>query len=69
MTQNCLNCKWEPEWSPYGSASGLCRVPLIKNLPATIRILFVVKEADKVKIDGQEVKSCRAWKPKEGRKC
>lgn len=70
MDKNCLNCKYEPDWSKiigkeYPRRTGRCKWPLENELPVfphTCQISFSLVE--RYKDDSGICVTCKAWEPK-----
>ena len=66
--QNCLNCKYEPDWNDwigteYRRCYGKCKCPVILPvLPKVYRIS--IEMVERFSDDSGIVTHCKAWKPK-----
>ncbi len=57
-SQNCLNCKWEPDWN--NTDIGKCKYPIPK-LPMSVNYLYIEKDRPYYWF----ADPCDTWGPKE----
>ena len=67
--KNCLNCRWEPEWSKwtggeYSRCGGRCQIKI--DIPALPRTWHIQKDYIERYEDNSGIPSgCKTWEPKE----